>query len=75
MASTRPMRLGQHVHGTDAAAGNAMHAFGDFVMDIAGGEHGFGTIAEFGFVESVLDFALAGGQLLAYGGLHSKSPF
>ena len=53
---------GQQVKGAHAAVGDAMHALSDFVMDVAGAEHGMGTIAKFGFVEPVLDLALAGGQ-------------
>src|SRR5208283_638984 len=56
---------GQEMKRTNAAIGNGMHALGDFVLDIAGGEHRFGAIAEFRFVESPLDLALAGGQLIA----------
>jgi hypothetical protein len=51
--------------GTNAAVGNAMHAFGDFERNVAGGKPGLGTIAEVRFVESAFDLALAGGQLTA----------
>src|ERR1700733_10408625 len=63
------------MHGAEAAKGQAMSALGNFVLNVAGGEHGFGAIAEFGFVETALDLALASGQALAYGSFHSKPPY
>ena len=64
---------GQEVDGADAAVGDAAAAVADFVVDVAGGEHGSGAVAEVGLVEASLDPALAAGQFLAYLGVHSKS--
>ena len=64
---------GQQVDGADAAVADAAAALGDFVVDVAGGEHGLGTAAQVALVEAVLDAALAAGQFLSYAGVHSKS--
>jgi RecG-like helicase len=45
----------------------------DLILDIPGGEHGFGTAAQIALVETFLNAALATCQLLAYPGVHSKS--
>jgi hypothetical protein len=66
---------GQQVEGADAAVGNAVNALGDFIKNVAGTQHRFGDISEFGFVESVLDLAFAVGQPMRYRGFHSKTPF
>src|SRR6516225_10389872 len=63
----------QGMNGTDTANPDAAATITDLVVDIAGGEHGFGTAAEVGFVEAALDAALAVGQFPAYDRFHSKS--
>src|SRR5450755_2475220 len=64
---------GQGVDDADAAVDEPAAAVGDFVPDVAGGEHRPGAIAEFGGVEAALDAPLAVGQSAGYGSFHSKS--
>jgi hypothetical protein len=64
----------QQMHGANAAKGQAAGPIGNFKLNVAGSEHGFGTVTEFLFVESAFNLALASGQALAYGSLHSKPP-
>ncbi len=47
----------EQVKGAKAAVGNAVDAFGDFVVDVAGGEDGSGAIPQSSGVETLLDFA------------------
>jgi hypothetical protein len=61
------------VKGADAAVGDAMHAVGDLVLDIAGGEHGPRGGTDLGLIEAALQAALASMQSLAYVGVHLKS--
>ena len=61
------------VDGTDAADGDAAAAVGDFIMNVAGGHHGLGAIAELRLVQTALDAALAVSQFLSYDRVHSKS--
>ena len=63
----------QQVHGADAAVADAAAAVADFVLDVAGREHGLGAAAQVALVQAFLNPALAAGQLLAYLGVHSKS--
>jgi hypothetical protein len=63
----------EEVQGADAAVSNAAAALAELVVDVAGGEHGFGAAAQVALVETFLDPALATCQLLAYPGVHSKS--
>ena len=64
---------GERVDSADAAVGDAVGAFAEFVVDVAGSEHGLAAIAELSPVESTLDSTLAVGQFLAYVLLHLKS--
>src|SRR5271156_4018215 len=57
----------------DAAVCHAMAAIGEFVMDVAGGEHGAFAVAKVILVQPTFDPLLAAGQLLPYGSAHSKS--
>jgi hypothetical protein len=66
---------GEQMEGAYAAGSEAMYAIGDVVMDIGSGEHRFGAIAEFGFIEPPINLPLAVRQLLTYGSIHSKSLF
>ena len=50
--------LGEEMKGADAAVADAVHAIGDFVVDVAGGEDGAIGGAGFGFIEPTLDAAL-----------------
>ena len=63
----------QEVDGADTAVADAPATVADFVVDVAGGEHGLGAAAQVVFVQTFLDAALAAGELLAYSGVHSKS--
>jgi hypothetical protein len=65
--------LGEEMKGADAAVTDAVHAVGDFVVDVAGGEDGPMAAAGFGFVEPALDTALVSVQSMSYLGIHSKS--
>jgi hypothetical protein len=58
--------LSQQMKGANTTVGNGVDSLGYFVLDIAGVEHRSGAIAEPGFVETIDDFALAGGQLIGY---------
>ena len=49
----------QGVEGADTAVGDAASPCGDFIVDVAGSEHGSGATAEVGLVEAALDAALA----------------
>jgi hypothetical protein len=64
---------GEDVEGTDAAVGDAADAVGDFVMDVAGGEHRSGATAEIGLVQAALDPARAAVLLLVYPWVHLKT--
>jgi len=55
----------QEMHGADAAVANAAAAFADFVLDVAGGQHGLGTVTELAFVQPFLNPALAAVEFLA----------
>ena len=55
------------------ADADAMAALGDFIVNVAGRQHGLGATAQVGLVQARLDAALAVGQFLAYDGFHSKS--
>jgi hypothetical protein len=63
------------MEGTDAAVGDAAVALAELVADVGGGEDGFIDVAELGFVEPILDAALALVELSSYLGVHSKLPF
>ena len=65
--------LGEKMKGADAAVADAVHAFGDFVVDVAGGEDGAIRAAGFGFIEPTLDPALVSVEAMSYFGIHSKS--
>ena len=56
---------GQLVKKGNTAVADAMHTLGDFVSEIATGEHRAEMLGKLGFVESALDFALAGSELTA----------
>jgi hypothetical protein len=51
----------QEVKSANAAESDALHAFGDFVVDVAGGEGGSARIAEACFVEAALRQGVANG--------------
>jgi hypothetical protein len=57
--------LGERVEGADAADGDAARAFGNLLMDVAGGHNRSGTTAEVGFIQTALDAALAVSQFFA----------
>jgi hypothetical protein len=50
----------------DAAAADAAGAFGDVVLDVAGGKQGTVAALEVPLIQAALDTALAVGQLPAY---------
>ena len=64
---------GEKMKGADAAMADAVHAVGDLVVDVAGGQHGPRAVDAFGFVEPTLHPALASAKALLYFELHSKS--
>jgi hypothetical protein len=63
----------REVDGTNTAVADAAAAVADFVVDVAGGEHGFGEAAQVVVVQPFLHAALATGEFLAYSGIYSKS--
>ena len=63
----------QQEHGADAAGGEAVDALAEFVVDVAGGDHGaiafgFGAIGD-----AVEDSPLASSQFVQDTGIHSKA--
>jgi hypothetical protein len=64
---------GQQVDGADAAVSDAVAAAANFIMDVAGGEHGLVTTPQLGFIQATLNTALAVSQLAGYSRVHSKS--
>src|SRR5947209_19689984 len=64
---------GEQVHDADAVIGQTVGPLADFVVDVAGGEHGLFTAAQVAGVEAALQAALAVGEFLSYLGMHSKS--
>jgi hypothetical protein len=63
----------QKVKGADAAVADAVDAFGDFIVDVAGGKDGPIVAHGARFVEPSLQTALASVSLMSYLGVHSKS--
>jgi hypothetical protein len=63
----------QEVDGTNTSVADATAAVADLVVDVAGGEHGFGAAAQVVLVQAFLNAALATGEFLSYCGIHSKS--
>src|SRR5450432_1391640 len=63
----------EEMDGADAAVADAVATVAEFVLNVAGGEHGFAAIAERGFVEGASEAALAIGQLPGYSWFRSKS--
>jgi hypothetical protein len=63
----------QGVDGADATVSEAVTAITDLIVDIAGGEHGFGAAVQVRGIEATFEAALAAVQLLVYLGIHSKS--
>src|SRR5207237_4003873 len=65
--------LGEKMKGADAAVTDAVHAVGDFVVDVDGGKDRPMAAEGFGFVEAALGTALVSVQAMSYLGIHSKS--
>src|SRR5271156_2000210 len=63
----------EQMESADAAVADAVHAIGDFIVDVGRGEHGPMAADWFGFVEPPLDTALASAEAMSYLGIHSKS--
>ncbi len=63
----------QGMESTNTSDTNASRPLTDFIVDVAGGEHGLGATAEIGFVQAAVSAALAIPELTAYLGSHSKS--
>jgi hypothetical protein len=61
------------VDGTDTAVADAAATVCDFVVDVAGGEHGFGAAAQVVLIQPFLNAALVTGEFLSYSGIHLKS--
>lgn len=66
--------MGESMEEGDAAVAEAVDTVGYLVAEVAAGQDGSRLARELGLVESALDSALAGVELLAYLGVHSKSP-
>ena len=63
---------GQQMHGPDPARTQAAGALGQFVMNVGGGEHGFGLIGPAAMAEPILNSALAVDEFSCSTGAHSK---
>jgi len=64
--------LGEEMKSADATVADAVHAVGDFVVDVAGGEDGPMAANGFAFIEPALHTALVSVQAISYLGIHSK---
>ena len=54
---------GQEVHGADAAVADAAAAVADFIVDVAGGEHGLGAAAQVGLGRGGAECGACGGPV------------
>jgi len=64
---------GQKVEGADAAVGQAANPVRNFVMNVAGREHGLIEIGHDCLIQASLDATLAVGEFSPYDLFHSKS--
>ncbi len=69
----QPGLAGEQEHGADAAGGKPLNPVGQFVLDIAGGDHGAFPLGPGSVLDAAEDSPLALPELVEDIGIHSKA--